>query len=75
MLPKPRRLLRDTLGPGRVDFLFDNEALRVGNVLIEHGKLVRRLERREPRIPPALAVNNFARGQNPQNFCRLPAAG
>jgi len=37
-LPRPRTLLRKTLGSGRVDLLFDNSALRVGSkVLIEHG--------------------------------------
>lgn len=36
-LPGPRRLLRETMGPGRFDFLYDNQALRIGDVLIEHG--------------------------------------
>ena len=36
-LPGPRNLLRETMGPGRFDFLYDNQALRVGDVLIEHG--------------------------------------
>jgi UDP-2,3-diacylglucosamine pyrophosphatase LpxH len=36
-LPGPRRLLRDTLGAGRVDLIFDNSALRIGDMLIEHG--------------------------------------
>ena len=37
VLPKPRALLRKTLGSGRVDLLFDNRALVIGTVLIEHG--------------------------------------
>lgn len=36
-LPGPSRLLRETLGPGRVNLLFDNQALDLGDVLIEHG--------------------------------------
>jgi UDP-2,3-diacylglucosamine pyrophosphatase LpxH len=36
-LPGPRNLLRETMGPGRFDFLYDNQALRIGDVLIEHG--------------------------------------
>ena len=36
-LPGPNRLLRETLGPGRVNLLFDNQALDLGDVLIEHG--------------------------------------
>jgi UDP-2,3-diacylglucosamine pyrophosphatase LpxH len=36
-LPRPRQLLRETLGPGRVDLVFDNSAVVVGDVLIEHG--------------------------------------
>ena len=36
-LPKARRLLLETLGPGRVEFLYDNQAFTLGPVLIEHG--------------------------------------
>ena len=36
-LPGPSRLLRETLGPGRVNLLFDNQAVDLGEVLIEHG--------------------------------------
>lgn len=37
-LPGPRRLLLDTLGPGRVEFLYDNQAFTFGRlVLVEHG--------------------------------------
>jgi UDP-2,3-diacylglucosamine pyrophosphatase LpxH len=36
-LPGPRRLLLETLGPGRVEFIYDNQALVVGPALIEHG--------------------------------------
>ena len=36
-LPGPRRLLRETMGPGRFDFLYDSQALSIGDVLIEHG--------------------------------------
>jgi UDP-2,3-diacylglucosamine pyrophosphatase LpxH len=36
-LPGPHKLLRETIGPGRVTFLFDNQALDLGDVLIEHG--------------------------------------
>ncbi len=36
-LPGPRRELLDRLGEGRVEFLYDNQALSIGQVLIEHG--------------------------------------
>jgi UDP-2,3-diacylglucosamine pyrophosphatase LpxH len=36
-LPGPRRLLLETMGPGHFEFLYDNQALRIGDVLIEHG--------------------------------------
>ena len=36
-LPGPRRMLLDRLGPGRVEFVYDNQALALGPVLIEHG--------------------------------------
>lgn len=36
-LPRVRRLLADTLGEGRVEFLYDNEAFTLGPVIVEHG--------------------------------------
>jgi UDP-2,3-diacylglucosamine pyrophosphatase LpxH len=36
-LPGPRRLLLETLGAGRVEFLYDNQAFTLGTVLVEHG--------------------------------------
>lgn len=36
-LPGPRELLIKTLGPGRIDFICDNEAFSFGPLLIEHG--------------------------------------
>ena len=36
-LPSVRRKLLDKLGAGNVDFMYDNEALTFGPVLIEHG--------------------------------------
>jgi UDP-2,3-diacylglucosamine pyrophosphatase LpxH len=36
-LPEVRRLLLRTLGEGRVEFLYDNEAFAFGPVLVEHG--------------------------------------
>jgi UDP-2,3-diacylglucosamine pyrophosphatase LpxH len=36
-LPGPRRLLLERLGPGRVEFIYDNQAFADGPVLIEHG--------------------------------------
>lgn len=35
--PKVQAVLQDALGDGRVEFLFDNRALVLGHVLIEHG--------------------------------------
>jgi UDP-2,3-diacylglucosamine pyrophosphatase LpxH len=36
-LPRVRRLFRERLGVGRVELLYDDEAVRVGDVVIEHG--------------------------------------
>lgn len=36
-LPEPRRLLLDTIGPGEIEFLYDNQAFVEGPLLIEHG--------------------------------------
>jgi UDP-2,3-diacylglucosamine pyrophosphatase LpxH len=36
-LPRPRRRLRAELGSGLVDLVFDNSAIAIGDVLIEHG--------------------------------------
>jgi UDP-2,3-diacylglucosamine pyrophosphatase LpxH len=36
-LAGPRRLLLETLGPGRVEFIYDNQAFTLGRVLVEHG--------------------------------------
>lgn len=36
-LPGPRRMLLEKLGPGRVEFIYDNQALVIGPLLIEHG--------------------------------------
>ena len=36
-LPGTRQMLLERLGPGRIDFSYDNEALNIGPVLIEHG--------------------------------------
>jgi UDP-2,3-diacylglucosamine pyrophosphatase LpxH len=36
-LPGPRRALQAILGAGRVEFIYDNQALSIGPVLIEHG--------------------------------------
>lgn len=36
-LPGTRQLLLERIGPGRIDFIYDNEAFTCGPVLIEHG--------------------------------------
>jgi UDP-2,3-diacylglucosamine pyrophosphatase LpxH len=36
-LPSPRRALLELVGPGRVEFVYDDQALSLGSVLIEHG--------------------------------------
>ena len=35
--PGPRRLLLKTIGPGLVDFIYDNQAFTLGKLLVEHG--------------------------------------
>jgi len=36
-LPAPRRRVLEVLGPGRVEFIYDNQAFTLGPVLVEHG--------------------------------------
>ncbi len=36
-LPAPKRLFLDTIGPGQIEFLYDNQAFVEGPVLVEHG--------------------------------------
>lgn len=36
-LPSVRKIFLQALGPGQIDFLYDNEALTIGPVLVEHG--------------------------------------
>ena len=36
-LPGTRRLFLERIGPGRIEFIYDNEAFTCGPVLIEHG--------------------------------------
>jgi UDP-2,3-diacylglucosamine pyrophosphatase LpxH len=36
-LPGPRQLFLARIGPGRIDFIYDNEAFTCGPALIEHG--------------------------------------
>jgi UDP-2,3-diacylglucosamine pyrophosphatase LpxH len=36
-LPEPRRRLIESVSPGRVEFVYDNQAFTFGPVLIEHG--------------------------------------
>ena len=36
-LPRVRRALLQRIGPGSVDFVYDNEAFRLGPLLVEHG--------------------------------------
>ncbi len=36
-LPGPRRRLLEMLGPGRVEFIYDNQAFTRGPILVEHG--------------------------------------
>jgi UDP-2,3-diacylglucosamine pyrophosphatase LpxH len=36
-LPGPRHRLLDVLGPGRIEFIYDNQAFTLGPVLVEHG--------------------------------------
>jgi UDP-2,3-diacylglucosamine pyrophosphatase LpxH len=36
-LPRARHLLSATLGVGKVDFIYDNQAFTLGKVLVEHG--------------------------------------
>lgn len=72
-LPGPRRVLLDRLGPGRVEFIYDNQAFRDGPVLIEHGN----------RYDPWNVVSHHAlrrirsvasRGEDPVAFAGPPGS-
>lgn len=49
-LPKLRRRLFERLGNGKIEFIYDNEALVIGDVIIEHGN----------RYDPWNAINHDA---------------
>ena len=72
-LPRCRRLLRDRLGPGDFDFIYDNQAFTEGPVLIEHGNrydawnVVPHDTLREIR-------SALSRGEEPREFAGVPGS-
>jgi UDP-2,3-diacylglucosamine pyrophosphatase LpxH len=72
-LPGVRQLLLDTIGTGRVEFLYDNQAYTCGSVLIEHGN---RFD--EWNAVPHGALRRFrsqlSRGETPSPFPALPGS-
>jgi UDP-2,3-diacylglucosamine pyrophosphatase LpxH len=70
--PRTRRLLLEHLGPGRVEFLYDNQAFTFGPVLIEHGNRYDAWN----AVPHDLlrhARSNLSRGE-PAHFRTLPGS-
>lgn len=71
-LPGARRALLEAVGPGRVEFIYDNQALTIGPVLVEHGN------RYDPwNAVPHDTLRGFrsaaSRGEA-QNFTPLPGS-
>ena len=55
-LPGPRRMLSEELGDGRFEFLYDNQALTIGPVLIEHGNRYDSWNVVRDHVPAVVAV-------------------
>jgi UDP-2,3-diacylglucosamine pyrophosphatase LpxH len=72
-LPGPRHLLLDRLGPGRVEFIYDNQAFVDGPVLIEHGNrydtwnMVPHNQLRHVRA-------KLSRGEKPRRYPNVPGS-
>jgi UDP-2,3-diacylglucosamine pyrophosphatase LpxH len=72
-LPGPRRLLLERLGPGRVEFIYDNQAFVDGPVLIEHGNrydtwnMVPHNRLRQVRA-------QLSRGEKPRRYPNVPGS-
>lgn len=72
-LPSARKLLMETIGAGRVEFLYDNQALVEGDVLIEHGN---RYDKWNVVSHDALRAIRAAmtRGENPIKYLGPPGS-
>src|SRR5262249_16885606 len=72
-LPGVRRLLYETLGEGRLEFLYDNEAFTLWPVLIEHGN--RYHEWNGVRHGALRRVRSqLSRGLTPEEFPSMPGS-
>jgi UDP-2,3-diacylglucosamine pyrophosphatase LpxH len=76
-LPGPRRHLLKELGPGRVEFIYDNQALVLGTgqerVLIEHGNRYDAWN----LVPHGLLRHvraKLSRGEEPRHYPRVPGS-
>lgn len=72
-LPRARQLLIETIGAGRVEFIYDNQALIVGSVLIEHGN---RYDKWNVVSHDALRAirSAMSRGENPIKYIGPPGS-
>lgn len=72
-LPSTRQLLMETIGAGRVEFIYDNQALVVGSVLIEHGN---RYDKWNVVSHDALRAirSAMSRGENPIKYIGPPGS-
>ena len=72
-LPGVRQLLYETLGEGRIEFLYDNEAFTLGPVLVEHGN--RYDEWNAVRHGALRRVRSqLSRGLTPEDFPSMPGS-
>ena len=71
--PKVRQLLLDTIGEGRVEFIYDNQAYTFGPVLIEHGN---RFDEWNAVAHGALrrVRSRLSRGYEPGDFPAMPGS-
>ena len=70
-LPGPRRELLERLGPGKVEFIYDNQALAIGELLIEHGNQYDRWNKVDhDGLRRIRAV--ISRGQDPDSNFKAP---
>lgn len=72
-LPGARRLLLETIGTGRVEFIYDNQALVEGPVLIEHGNRYDRWNVVSHGVLRAIR-SSMSRGESPIEYLGPPGS-
>jgi UDP-2,3-diacylglucosamine pyrophosphatase LpxH len=69
--PGPRRLLLEKLGPGRIDFIYDNQAFSMGPLLVEHGNRYDRVHA-VPHNKLRHVRSNLSRREPPRKLPNVP---